>query len=107
MKSRKWLWITVLSLFIVSTGITSFCFAQEDDDGEDPVQSRTLRLSNGMRLKQVWHLVGKDGKSRVASGNFRLKNGKVLKLSRGVVLKKGTKTRPSAPKKRTRQMRMN
>ncbi len=100
MKSRKWLWITVLSLFIVSTCLTSFCLAQEE---EEPVQARTLRLANGMKLKQVWLLVGKDGKSRMANGKFRLKNGKMLNISKGVVLKTGVATKPAATKSRAKQ----
>jgi len=94
----KWIWIVILSAFIVTAGLPSVCLAK---DASQTI--RTFKLANGGVLKQVkqnnrliWTSLDKSGKRSIAHGAYKLQNGKVMKLNKGAYVKRKS-TLPTRP----------
>jgi len=85
----KWVWIVILSGFIVTASLPSVCLAKDA-----PQTIRTFNLANGGVLKQVkqnnrliWTSLDKSGKRSIAHGAYKLQNGKVMKFKNGAYVK--------------------
>lgn len=98
MQMFKWIWIVILSGFIVTASLPSVCLAKEA-----PPTIRTLELANGGVLKQVkennrliWTSLDKSGKRSIAHGAYKLQNGKVIKFNNGAYVKSKS-TYPTRP----------
>ncbi len=98
MRMFKWIWVLILSGFIVTASLPSVCLAKEA-----PTKIRTLKLANGGMLKQIkqnnrliWTSFDKSGKRNIAHGAYKLQNGKVIKFNRGAYIKSKS-TLPTGP----------
>ena len=98
MQIFKWIWIVILSAFIVTASLPSLCLAKDA-----PQKTYTFKLANGGVLKQVkqnnrliWTSLDKSGKQSIAHGAYKLQNGKVMRFNKGAYVK-SKKTLPARP----------
>ncbi|MEN8141267.1 MAG: hypothetical protein ABFR97_08610 [Thermodesulfobacteriota bacterium] len=114
MKRINWLTFFILPLFVFAPLVTPLSsWAQEEEEEAQPKSpdrpnpmERTMRqsagrgstmmLSDGRRLqqgmqgsKQVWYVVGKNGRRSVANGAYTLNNGQRMNIQRGQMQNQG------------------